>query len=448
MDKLTYLTKINTKESTNFEKLLQMSKQEVIHENIIELGILIKPENVGDLPTFVSYEIIDNVEELKEWMLTELKDKPKPEEKEEFNSEMIELKRLMSTYGSHLFNKILILHIESKLEEFNCDKYFISANNVGYDLEVNEDMKYLGNDKLKELEFVIVDRDQRIDDTIIELVKRLDTKLHPLIFLGAKKKFDELLNSKKVLLPNTLLVTATDGQRTNSHSNVVDPNNYDRKIQNIMSHIHGTESQGKNYSKSELMILNSNFPIHITDRLIVRKGKIHLKSYGEVWRDKMIQTIGRILRGDFKYKAVLIFLPITTERRKININYCEEFELLVKFYSKFNFGINVGQLQKDIQGQKKYLQQKYFEKIIDYIESKADNLNRKENKEIIDYNQDERVNNKNIDNVAIVEFYKNAVEVHYIENKKKLKDTQIIGVICEKFGISERTFKKLKKQYI
>ena len=198
-----------------------------------------------------------------------------------------------------------------------------------------------------------------------------------------------------------------------------------------VAYINGTESQGRSFSQCELMIINSTVQVNIDGRVDVNDNdRIFINPIETESQEKLKQAIGRIFRGEQSYKAIIMFGEPEQILALFN-------SYPVNFTISFNIETYGKEIQRDLQTRQA------LSDIINYYEYKFGY-----SEEFQHFNTDKRTQNaKKYDDKEIYDYYMDRVTEHYKEHKKKLKDTEILPDIIERFGISAIQFKRIKKKF-
>jgi hypothetical protein len=199
--------------------------------------------------------------------------------------------------------------------------------------------------------------------------------------------------------------------------------------------LNGTETQGKNYSDTDLCIINSKIDTNFKDRLIINNVSENSKilDINEAALRNVIQGIGRIERTDNKnqlYKAVIIIGDVE--------------ELTNKFMKeKKNNSINFKLINE---------KRLNINKLLDNIDDKIRNINLKDDKEKLLKEEIECIDkNKEIKEDKRKKYHHDDILKFYETTRKNMfeiteiypKDTYIYNLIKEETGITYKTFKRI-----
>lgn len=339
----------------------------------------------------------------------------------------------------------LALSIKSILDSFHCPKYYLTANVIKDNkLKVDTTLAYQSSPHIKNIDVAVIDRIKNNDICILEnldLLKHTDFKT--LTFMSLAKNVKTIINQKLDIDTEHIIIKSVvnNGEKTVN----VDTRQSEDIDDNItktttLAYLNGTESQGRNYSNSELLIINGVVDINVKGRLTVNdKNEIVVKTIEQASGEKLRQAFGRIFRGNQNYKAMLIlgdYNLISDIFKGYSDKYSIKFNL-----TKYNKTVNTNKLIR-----------RSMSDIIEYFGSKFAELNdtSREQRDVDYFNSDLRkktsIKNNN-KSEEIYNYYISLVEDHYKAYGKKPKDLNLIPLITEKYGIKERQFKAIKKKY-
>ena len=365
-------------------------------------------------------------------------------------------KDILSQEAKELFINYLSISVKSILGSFECPKYYLTANEIqDNDLNVCTELAYQSSPSIKNIDVAILNRESNNDSLIIEnmdLIEGQDFKT--LTFLGLSKSMKDIINHKNPIKTDHLVLKSVvnQGEKTVNcdTSNNEDINDYIVKT-GTMAYINGTESQGRNYKKAELLIINGVVDINVKGRLSIDcNGDIIIKSIEQAAKERLKQAFGRIFRGDVVYKAILIL------GEEVFIK-----EIFKEYGEKYTIKFNTVTYNKTID--RHVLVRKAMADIIEYFGSKFAELNtivdneghaiKREVREVPFFNADlrkENVGNKRntkVEGQEVYNYYIELVEKFYKENGKKPKDKELLPEIIEKFKIKDRQFRSIKQKY-
>ena len=429
----------------NFRDVLYKNE----HIAVVTQVLKVSTAYVEDFDINIWGEEIGSIEELMFFGLDENNKLSEPE--------FGKFKDCLFNEAKELFINHLSISIKSMLDKFNCPKYYLTANVIKDNyLQIDTELAHVSSKSIKKIDVAVMDRDNNNDKHIIDnldLLENVDFKT--LTFLGLSSHIKSIINQKTNINTNHIVIKSVvnDGEKTVN----VDTNQSEDIDDSIiktttLAYVNGTESQGRNYSKSELLIINGVVDINVKGRLSVNaEGDIIIKSIEEAAKEKLKQSFGRIFRGDSEYKAILVMgdygfiKEIFDEYGEL---YTIKFEV-VKYNKSIDRLTNIRKGMSDI---------------IEYFGANFAKYNtiydcegrviEREQREIPYFNSDLRkasnIDNKRntkVDGQDVYNFYQELIDKFYDDFGKKPKDTQLIPEILEKYNISDRQFKTIKKKY-
>lgn len=419
----------------DFLKLIKTAKRLAIVRKIIKVGEIPKIEDTEEK---IKIDVnnwgteIETIEELKEYGM-ELK-----QNNISFEGYKNQLKKEV---GDELFIDTLLIYTPATLEKIPGIKYYLTANvprNIT--VPINTELAYKSSDCLKNIDVCIIKREKNSDDKLLDNLKLLqDRDFKTLAFTALSTNINKLINSEVktnyIRIRGTVIELENGKTKTISYNTDEAENIYDSVKQTVtLSYINGTESQGRNYSQTDLLWLNCKVQANIKGRVDIDKdNNIVVIPIEEETRNRLKQAIGRIFRGNQEYKAIICFGEEDTIR-----------ELFNSYPDNFTINFNIETYNKKLDTNKGT--QEALSDIINYYEYKLGY-----SEEVPHFNIDKRKtsndNAKKYDEEEIYNYYRNRVKDYYKEHKKKLKDTEIKSILCEKFGISPRQFDRIKKKF-
>lgn len=417
-DRISTPINFNSDNENDFIKLIHSAKGLVIIRKVLKVG-----KANDDIENF---ETIDNLDDLREY----------GKELEKNNISFDKFKDRLSIIGKELFIDYLIIHTQNVLNEFKGTKYYVSANSINVDnIPINNTLEFISSKNLKNIDVCVFDRSKSNDDYIIKSLGLLKDKNFFTLAFTAQAKYcnPELIKAykyKHVLVKQTLNIESGKSKTITVDSRNTENINNDLKRNVTLSYLNGTESQGRNYSQPELLIVNAKAEINVKGRTEIKNGKINVLSIEEATIKKLKQTIGRIFRGEVSYKAIILLGE-----------YGSVINLFKSYPDNFTINFNIEKYTKKIDT--KELFNKAIADVINYYESKMNNYN---GETIKHFNDDNRLKDNEIE-LEIYNYYVERVKNYYETNHKKLKDIEIIPEITTKFNISQRTFKTIKSKY-
>lgn len=341
----------------------------------------------------------------------------------------------------------LALSMKSIIDSFECKKYYLTAN-VIKDTKLNIDttLAFQSSKSIKKIDVAIMDRTRNNDTAILDNLDILeDQDFKTLTFVSLARNLKSIINQKTDINTSHIVIKSVvnDGEKSvNVDTTQSEDINDNITKTTTLAYINGTESQGRNYSKSELLILNGVVDINVKGRLTKNAdNEIIIKSIEEAAAEKLRQAFGRIFRGEQEYKAMLILGDYEVIKDIFN-----------KYSDKYSIKFNIEKYNKAID--RKSNIKKAFSDIVEYFGSQFSKINdpTREQRTVEHFNADLRKKNKGGNNTkcdgeVVYEYYISLVKQQYEKNGKKPKDKDLIPLIMEKFDIKERQFKTIKKKY-
>jgi hypothetical protein len=365
--------------------------------------------------------------------------------KEISKEQFIEFKGRLYEGAKDCYIKFLALSIKSILDSFNCPKYYLTANIIKDNkLAIDTTLAYQSSKSIKNIDVAIINRVRSNDISIIENLDLLENQdFKCLSFLSLAKSIKKIINQKVDVKTDHVVIKSVvnDGEKSVN----VDTRSSEDIDDNItktctLTYVNGTESQGRNYSKSELLIVNGTIDINVKGRLTKNEdGEIIIKTIEVAAAEKLLQVFGRIYRGDQIYKAMLVLGDYE--------NIKEVFQL---YSDKYSIKFNIEQYNKQIERRTQL--RRALSDIIEYFGSKfaASNGGNREQRDVQHFNSDLRgktASNEKFDGEAIYKYYCETIETYYDLNNRKPKEKEIRPEILEKFEISKSQFERIIKKY-
>jgi len=409
----------------DFIGFLKDSHGILLYEDIIELTDKQRDEdgNIISNETIMSFEkITDFILWLKENInIDSCIDVESNENEENGEDEKKEKKlRPLKTYDS-IIRKLIIAHrklykqyavIRQKniLDTIKCNKYRYTAtpsilSKLGYTLDYDNKK---APHKIKEIDIFFLNmkrgEDKRIEK--IALNNFIDKKINVLSFLAEKRILDALIrkNKDKTEYPGIKIVTSKNEDDESSIKNHIvvfgDTTEYSKRQENVtISYLNGTESTGKNYSDTDLLIMNCNIEIDVKGRSIIGEYYKNTESKKDAALRCLVQTCGRIERGE--------------KLNKFNLLIGDDIDLIHKYiHAKEGNGIKYNL---------KEIKTKDIKKTLDYIEKKInDNSN-------IEFKDDERV-----------KFNSEEIINYYLDISGNDEERDAKKATMSKFGVSRQ----------
>lgn len=353
---------------------------------------------------------------------------------------------------SNIFNKILIIKQKSCLPLINnCKIFRLSANSAKCEIPVNDDLVYKSAEGIKKEIFIWIPRQKDIDTLIHklheELEKRDCSNINPLIFYGLKNN----LNSYYKKANDVNKFTGTKFITSTVEDEDVTPKTTDKTTEKTVekyitaTYLNGSESQGKNYSNTELLIMNSTPPIDANGRFYwdATINETLCEKIEDASQTKLSQTSGRVDRiARDKKDIVKIIIMVGTG--KVDDEQAQEFvKNFVANKNKYPFDTELITYDS-IKLTRKDIENVHVTLLLDYIFATLDNENRNLDVIIPNLFDDGRTTNaKKYDDKEIYDFYINKAKEYEEINNKKLKKSELLPDLKEKFGISKATFDRI-----
>jgi hypothetical protein len=416
-------------EKSNFLRLLTKSCYITKVSQIIATGQVLKKDDPFDIDCWGTK--LFNLEDLKNFG-EEL------EEKTDISFENFK-KQLYEEHGSELFIEYLVVRIPSSLKFFDCTKYYLTGNIIKDNkIVVDTTLAHKSSDKLKTIDIAVVEIERKGDKKLLKALKYLKhSKFKTIAFTSLASNINDMINNgydtsymriRTSINAENQEKSKTISYNTNDNEEIID----NEKTTVTVTHINSPESQGRNYSQAEYFVINATAQVNAVGRIYEDENKkVEFRSIEDETILRVKQCIGRIMRGEQEFKAGIIFAKNFEGVKEIFDSYPDNFSIhfnIVKYEKQFDNEIGTLHAVNDIINYHTYK--------LGYSE------------EVQHFNSDKRKlgNTKKYDEIEIYKFYINKVEEYYQKNKKKLKDTEIIPEIIEKFGISEKQFKRIKSK--
>lgn len=354
------------------------------------------------------------------------------------------LKDRMITEGKELYIKNLALSIKSILSSFKCPKYYLTANVIkDNDLAIDTTLAYQSSKSIKNIDVAVIDRIKNNDQVINENLHLLkDRDFKTLVFNSLARNVKKIIN-KKIDIPTEHIVIKSvleSGDKSVNVDTTTSEDIDDDIVKTVtLAYVNGTESQGRNYSKSELLIINGVVDINVKGRLTINEnGEIIIKNIEDASSEKLKQAFGRIFRGEQTYKSMLIL---------------GDYELIKSIFEGYgkNYSINFNLHKYNKTVDRKNLLTKAMADIVDYFDYRlcVENDPQRNVEKVDFFNTDLRKKAKSTkyDIEEVFTFYTQLVDKYYNNHGKKPKDKELIPEIKEQFKISEVTFKRIKRKF-
>jgi hypothetical protein len=421
----------------DFLKLIKGAKRLAIVRKIIKVGEIPKPDKNQEAEEKIKIDVnnwgveIENLEELKEYGY-QLK-------KHNISFEGYK-NQLKKEVGEELFIDTLLIYTTATLEKIPGIKYYLTANvprNIT--IPINTELAHKSSDCLRNIDVCIIKREKNSDEKILDNLKlSKDRDFKTLAFTALSTNINKLINSEVktnyIRIRGTIVELKNGKTKTISYNTDEAEHIYDSIKQTVtLSYINGTESQGRNYSQTELLWLNCKVQVNIKSRVDIDKNNnIVVISIEEEARNRLKQTIGRIFRGEQKYKSIICFGEEDIIKDVFN-----------SYPDNFTINFNLETYNKKLDTDKGT--QEALSDIINYYEYK---LGYSE-EEVPHFNIDKRkiIDKTKYDDKEIYNYYSNKKTEHYKKHKKKLKDIEVFQEIQEKFGISNTHFRRIKRKF-
>jgi hypothetical protein len=418
----------NLNDDCDFIGLMRNSHGIFLYEDIIELTDKKRDEegNILSNKVFKRFRRIDEfVQFLKENIHLSIE---QSEEKEDVTNKEKKI-RPLKTYDSiisklivahrKLYKQYVVIRQKSILDTINCNKYMYTAtpsilSKLEYTLDYDNKK---APHKIKEIDIFFINMKRGEDKKItkISLDNCNNKKINVLSFLAEKRILDALIrkNKDKTEYPGIKAITSNnedDGVSIKNHQVTFgNTTEYSKRQENVtISYLNGTESTGKNYSDTDLLIMNCNIEIDIKGRAVIGEDIKENESKKEAALRVLVQTCGRIERGD--------------KEHKFNLLIGDDIDLIHKYiHAKKGNGIKYNL---------KEIKTKDIKKTLDYIEKKInDNSN-------IEFKDDERV-----------KFNSEEIVNYYLDISGNDEEVDAKKATMSKFKISRRQLNRILKEY-
>lgn len=414
------------KTSMDFIRLISESDTITIVKRVLRVGKINKINDEIEDVTEWGKEI-ENVEELMQYG-------------DELESVGISFKKfkdqLYAECKSELFIEHLMLWNKPTLDLLQGTKYYVTANPPkDCMLPVNTDFAYKTCKAIEEIDVICIPTQRNADLKILKSLYNLKGKPYKSLIFTSMKIDDTKFTKENIdTMHCNIKGTTLDGDKATKtiSYNTNDSEYIDDSIFKTatLSYLNGTQSQGRNYSQCQLLIQNDKAQIGILGRVQVGcNGKVYVKDIETATIEKLKQSDGRLQRGDFPYKAYIVYGDY--ERRlKIANSYPPNYS--IKF--------NVMKYEKPLQRDSDYEQA--FKDILAYVEYK---MGYGEKVEHFNFDKRKIGNNTGKNKYNELEIYNYYVE--FVRLNPMLKRLEIEQEIKNKFNISKATLHRIIKNH-
>lgn len=325
----------------DFISLLKNSHGNWLVEDIIQITRKEKDEE-GNVINQILIEEFENFNDFIEWI------------KENASIETYDkniFPKLLKV-GKLLYRKNLLVRRKGVLPVLRGKKYLFTAthsnlNKLGYSLNKEN---HKSRTKIEKIDIFFVEQEKNLDKTIASKALNcfVDKDINVLAFLAEQRNLKEYCLNSDTLdnnkYKNVKVVTSVKTKDNDIKSHVValgEKTKYLNKKENVtISYLNGTESTGKNYCETDLLIINTKCVLNILGRADIN-GKINSITDLEDYSLKItIQACGRIervLSENTKYKAIIMYGDSKSIVRKfVKAKEGNEINYRVYFESNFN----------------------------------------------------------------------------------------------------------------
>jgi len=224
-----------------------------------------------------------------------------------------------------LYKDKILIRKKSFLEDISCKKYFVTATpgmlkKLEYNLEYN---KQKNKCSIEIIDIFFIERNRDTDKLVIDLALYLTNKgINILAFVSLKQSLEHAKkiakkDKDKIKIEKASIITSIKDKtifgitEIEPRRYILDENTshevYDKRV--IISYMNGTESTGKNYSDSDLCVLNAKVEENILGRIALTPDDINILDIDIITLDKITQAASRIERTgqrNQKYKAIIM----------------------------------------------------------------------------------------------------------------------------------------------
>ena len=326
--------------------------------------------------------------------------------------------RKLITIHRDLYKQYIVIRKKSILDVMNCKKYRYTATpsileKLGYTLDYDNRK---APHKIKEIDIFLIKMEQGEDKKVagVAMDKCNNRKINVLTFLAEKRILDSVYSKNKdnnnysgIKVITTKL--EEDGVNLKSHPVIFgDTTRYITRIENVtMSYLNGTLSTGKNFSDTDLLLMNFGVEINIRGRAIISDENKTFESKRDAALRVLIQACGRIERGSKLHKFIMLV---------------GNDENLIHEYIK-------AKKENGIKYNLKIIKSHQIPKVLNYIENKI-------NDNQISYLDDERI-----------KYNSDEVVKYYLDISGSDEEVDAKKATIDKFGLNRSRFYKILKEY-
>jgi hypothetical protein len=409
--------------------LLRHSHGILLFEAVITLTHKKRDDN-KQIISNTEYKRFKKVEEFILWLKenTLLEGRPITEEEEKAEKKAKQgkprktydaiIRKLIAAHRD-LYKQYIVIRKKSILDVMTCKKYRYTAtpsilDRLGYTLDYDNRK---APHKIKEIDIFLIKmeigEDKKVGD--IAMNKCNNKKINVLTFLAEKRILDSIYSKNKENDNYSGIKVITtkieeDGINLRSHPVIFgDTTKYITRKENItMSYLNGTLSTGKNFSDTDLLLMNFGVEINIRGRAIISEENKTFESKKDAALRVLIQSCGRIERGSKLHKFIML---VGNDEKLIH----EYIEAKKENGIKYNL---------------KVIQSHQIPKVLNYIENKI-------NDNQVSYLDDERIK------------YDNPEEIinYYLDISGNDEEVDAKKATMSKFGIPRRTLNRILKEY-
>jgi hypothetical protein len=364
--------------------------------------------------------------------------------------------------GNRLFNKKLVLKQKSCLHELKkCTKYYLSASAaICSDAPIHDELKYKSVDNIRKMNYIWLPRKQGDNGLIFSLVKVLNDlekskDIKPLLFTNERQPLKSFWSEQKKIAEcrRCNFVLAEDSE------DEVCGQNTDPTIESVLAkwitatYLNGTESQGRNYSNTELLIVNVRPRINFIGRLYgnPETKEMECENIQDASFRRLIQAVGRVDRADRTKKDVEKFIIFVGGDDESKLNYDDELiQRIISEKSKYPYEIDYNIYKNAAVPKKKSTgHNEGTLKLLDYVFKVLGNANRGEGNEIPNIFEDGRKESAKVNAVKynkedIVKLYNDAQDEYLKDNPNK--DKLSLRAASEILGIPKDTISRAVKK--
>ena len=347
----------------------------------------------------------------------------------------INLYNTFSSEGKNLYIARMILR-KKQFNFHDCRKYYLTATpgaleKLGYPLKT--DNMFKTSCKIKNMDIFVVPNKASCHTDMQLFFKQLKDNGIPTFAVSNKKEIIEnFINENKAnsTFSNVNPVLEDSVIDIGREASEIEIN--DKNIAYVYQK--GNQTQGTNYCKHIMALQDCHIKIDIIERIIpLGDNDLEIIPYMDSMKKNINQSALRILRGDYIYKAITLFLDPDEE--------LELADYLAEYLQKY--GINTNTI--NVKPVKNYDDRVAITKsIIKHVSDRHNKINLGENLEVYTFDNNDLFKNdkrKKYDESEIINTY----------CKLRLRftlDKDICPLLKKEFGISKQQFKRIKNKNI